>query len=190
MATIVFENNTEKTSITGVFYITETNQSFEVNALDDFTVELPKKGKYHFNFYSEDVNAFTYYPVRITEQKNTITIRLETKTKAIVLYQSEKHYPLKDISNLTVDQLEESIALGTINFIVYGIIAPDPETVRAFKTEYSIGFTSENCVVDPISFKIAMRSNKKIEVYLTSKFGNDWKNKLPATPFGLQLGRF
>ena len=82
-ATIVFENSTEKTSISGVFYITETNQSFEVNSLENFTVELPKEGKYQFRFYSEDAHALTSYPVRITERKNTITIRLENKTEEI-----------------------------------------------------------------------------------------------------------
>lgn len=189
-ATVVFDNFTQKNTISGVFYITETSQSFQVNSLDKFTVELPKKGKYHFRFYSEDVNALLYYPVRITEQKNTITIRLENKLEDAASNPSAKHFPLKDISNFTIEQLEEDIALGIINFIVHGLVPPEPEAVEIFKNEYGIGFTSENCVVDPMSFKIAMNNNKKIEAYLTSKYGKDWKNKIPATPFGLQLGSF
>lgn len=189
-ATIVFDNTTKKTSVSGVFYITETNESFQVNSLDNFTVELPKKGKYHFRFHSEDVNAFTPYPVRITERKNTIKIKLENKTEAIASDPSVKHLPLTDISDFSLEQLEEGIALGSINFIVHGLVAPDPEAVNIFKMEYGVGFTSENCAVDPISFQIAMTTNKKIEEYLTITFGNDWKNNVPAQPFGLQLGSF
>ena len=188
-ATIVFENNTEKTSISGVFYITETNQSFEVNSLDDFTIELPKKGKYHFGFYSEDVNAFTYYPVRITNKKNTITIKLKNKPD-LALKPSVKYFALKNISDFTTEQLEDGMAAGTINFIVHGLIAPEDDKVQLFKEKYGVGFISENCVVDPMSFKIAMKVNKKIEVYLTDKFGEDWRKGLPATPFGLQLSGF
>ena len=186
-ATIVFENNTDKTSISGVFHIEETNQTVAVNSLDDFTIELPKIGKYHFGFYSEDVNAWTSYPVRITDRKNTITIRLESKSEESILNACENHFLGIDISNLSIEQFEERMTLGTINFIVHGLVPPNPEAVDGFKIAYGVGFTSENCVVDPISFKIATATNKRIEAYLTSKFGENWKNKVPATPFGLQL---
>ena len=189
-ATIVFENNTDHTQVTGVFYITETNQSYPVNSLDSFTVELPKKGKYEFGFYSEDVHARTYYPVRITERNNTITVRLENKIEEAIANPSSKNMPLNDISNLSIEQLEEQIALGTINFIVHGLVPPNAEAVEIFKKEFGIGIRSENCAIDPISFKIAMETNKKLEVYLTSKFGNDWKHKIPVQPFGLQIAGF
>ncbi|MGC1633275.1 MAG: hypothetical protein WA749_14295 [Gelidibacter sp.] len=189
-ALITFENNTDNTSIKGVLYITETNQSLLVNALENFTVELPKSGKYQFRFYSEDVYAFTSYPLRITERKNVITIRLENKTEKVASAPTVRRFPRQDISSFSTEQLEEGLAWGTINFIVHGLVAIDSEAANIFKTAYGIGFTSENCVVDPISFKTAMQTNKKIETYLISKFGHDWKNKLPATPFGLQLDRF
>lgn len=179
-ATVILENNTEKTTLSGVFYITETNQSFPVNSLNDFTVELPEKGKYNFKFYSEEVNAFTNYSVRITEQKTTITIRLENKTEDSISNATA------DISSFSTKQVEEGIAMGTINFIVHGLVAPDPKAIKLFKTAYGVGFTSENCVVDPMSYKIALNTNKRIEDYLTSKFGNDWKIMIPAHPFGLQ----
>ncbi|MEO8774025.1 MAG: hypothetical protein ABI263_04445 [Gelidibacter sp.] len=189
MATIIFENNTDKTSISGVLYITETNQSFTVNSLNKFTVELPKKGLYHFEFYSEDVQSPKASPMIITERKNTIKIRLENKGEDISSKQ-EKHFPLKDISDFSPDQLQEAIVLGRINFIVHGLIPPPHVAVKIFKSKYGVGFTSENCVVDPISFKIAMNTNKRIEAYLTSKYGSDWENEIPAQPFGLQLGSF
>lgn len=189
-ALITFENNTDNTSISGVFYITETNQSIQVNSLDSFTIQLPKYGKYHFRFYSEDVHAFTSYPVKITERKNVITIRLENKTKEVASAPTERRFPMQDISNISTEHLEEGIALGSINFIAHGLVAIDPEAAKIFKSAYGVGFISENCVVDPISFKTAMQTNKRIEAYLISKFGEDWKNKLPATPFGLQLDRF
>ena len=182
-ATVVFENLTDKTSISGMFYISETNQSFQINSLDSFSITLPKKGKYQFRFYSEDVKALTSYPVRITEQKNTVTIRLENKTsngESIV-----RNAPIDDVSGYSNEQIEEGINQGTINFIMHGLLALSPESIKVFKDEFGVGIVSENCVVDPISFKTAMDTNKKIQEYLTVKFGEVWKSKLPAQPFGL-----
>lgn len=185
-ATVVFENFTEKTTVSGIFYITETNQTFAINSLDNFTIELPEKGKYEFRFYSEDVLALTYFPARITERKNVITVRLENKTEATSsdIFQ-KNNLPIKEIPELTTEQIEEGIATGTINFIVHGLVAVDQEAADAFKEVYGVGFTSENCAIDPISYKRAISTNKKIEAYLTSKFGEDWKNETPARPFGL-----
>ncbi len=153
-------------------------------------MELPKKGKFQFRFHSNDFIAFTSYPARITERHNTITIRLENKGDDDAPIEFINHLGLKDISNLSNEELEKGMALGTINFIVHGLVAPNADAVNFFKTEYGIGFLSENCSVDPISFKIAMNINKKLELYLNSKYGNAWINQLPATPFGLQLDRF
>lgn len=183
-ATVVFENLTDKTSISGVFYVAETNQNLQISSLDNFTITLPKKGKYQFKFYSEDVNAFTYYPIRITERKNTVTIRLENKTtNAVIIARSSS---IKDISSFSNEQIEEGVNNGTINFIVHGLIALSPEDIRPFKDVFGVGFISENCVIDPISFRTTMNTNKKIQDYLTLKFGEVWKEKLPAQPFGLQ----
>lgn len=189
-ALIVFENNTDQTNISCQFYIAETNQRIPFNSLDSFTSELPKNGTYHFRFYADDIDASTIYPVRLTGRKHTVIIRLENKTEAVVSNPTAKHFPMKGICNYSKEQLEQSIKLCTINFIIHGLVAINPETVDILKTAYGVGFTSENCVVNPMWFKIAMQTNKKIEAYLISLFGKDWKNKLPATPFGLQLDRF
>lgn len=186
-ATIIFENHTDNTSISGMFYIAETNQSLEINSLDRFSIELPKKGKYHFSFHSEDVNAFITYPVRMTKRKNTITIRLESKITDYQTSTALVSFRKKDISNFSIEQIEEGLENGIINFIVHGLVVLNPNTVKAFKRKYGVGFISENCVVDPISFRVAMDNNKKIADYLTSKFGDDWKNELPTQPFGLPL---
>lgn len=183
-ATVVFENFSNKTAISGVFYISETNERFQIHSLEKFSITLPNKGKYHFEFYSEAVNAFVSYPVRITEKKHTITIRLENKTADSVT-SIIRNNALKDISNLSIDQIGEEVKNGTINFIHHGLLTLSPEAINAFKLVYGVGFISENCVIDPISFKTAMTTNKKIENYLNLTFGEAWKNKLPAKPFGL-----
>ncbi|MBA6151702.1 FEKKY domain-containing protein [Gelidibacter maritimus] len=179
--TIIFENFSDKTAISGVFYISETNQRLEINSLEPFTITLPKKGRYQFEFYSEDVKAFIYYPTKITKRKNTVTIRLENRTN-----NSEAiSVPIKDISNFSNEQIEDGINNGTINFIVHGLTALSPDAIKLFKDVYGIGFISENCVIDPMSYRTAINTNKRIEAYLNYKFGEDWQNKLPAPPFGL-----
>lgn len=184
-ATVVFENQSEQTSISGVFYILETNQTFQIKSMEKFTIELPKKGKYHFEFFSEDVNAFTYYPVKITERKNTVTIKLENKATGSKDVAAANTL-LIDISSYSEEQIEAGVNDGSINFIFHGLMSLSPEAVKTFKDEFGVGFRSENCVIDPISFKMAMNINKKLEMYLNSKFGESWKAKLPAQPFGLQ----
>jgi hypothetical protein len=186
-ASVVFENLTEKTSVSGVFYITETNQQIEISTLDDFKIKLPKKGKYQFRFYSEDVNAVTYYPVRITDLKNTVTIRLENKSKPIIDNNFPAYFPTEDLAKFSKDQIKERIVNGTVNFIIHGLVEPNFEISQAFKDEYGIGIIIKNCVVDPISYKTAVNNNKIIAEYLTSIFGTEWQIKLPAKPFGLQL---
>lgn len=185
-ATVVFENFSEHTSISGVFYILQTNQTIPIHSIDSFTIELPKKGKYQFEFYSEDVDAVTYYPVRITDRKNTVTIRLKHKIISFEVENVSHTSPLKDISNFSNEQIEAGITDGSINFIFHGLTTLSPEAVNMFKEEFGVGFISQNCVVDPISFKIAMVTNKKIELFLNGKFGDRWKVKLPGQPFGLK----
>ncbi|MBJ7880884.1 hypothetical protein [Gelidibacter salicanalis] len=94
-------------------------------------------------------------------------------------------FSTQDITNLSTEELTEHIANGTVNFIIHGLVAISPETFNAFKEEYGIGLISGSCVVDPISYEVAQNNNKKLAAYLTSLYGNDWKNKLPAQPFGL-----
>lgn len=186
-ATVVFENLTEKTSISGVFYVMETNQQIEINTLDAFKIELPEKGKYEFQFYSEDVYAIVSYPMRITNRKNTVTIRLESKSKLISKSNFLVYYPTKNLSELSTDQMKVHVANGAVNFILHGLVEINIETYQAFKNTYGVGFISKNCVIDPISYKTAVNNNKKVAEYLTFIFGNDWQDQLPAQPFGFQL---
>lgn len=182
---VVFENLTEHSTISGVFYISETQERIPINSLEKFTITLPSKGKYQFKFYSEEVNAHTYYPVRMTHQKNTVTIRLKDKTTSQEHAISSINSPIKDISSFSMEQIEEEIQNESINFIVHSLITISPEQIEAFKKMFGLGFRIENCVVDPISFKTAMSTNKKLELYLNMKFGEVWKAHLPAQPFGL-----
>lgn len=185
-ATIVFQNLTEKTTVSGVFYINETHQSIPVNSLENLSVDLPKNGTYNFQFYSDNVRAFIHNPVRITNRKNTVIIRLEDKLKNDDLSNIPNPFLIKNISDFSIEQIEEAITLGTINFIVHSLVALHPESAKSFKNEFGVGFISQNCVIDPVSFKIAMANNKRIETYLNLKYGKGWKNKLPMLPFGMQ----
>lgn len=187
MATVVFENLTEKTAVSGVFYVIETNQKFEITTLDDFNIELPRTGKYKFRFYSEDVNAFTHYPVKITDRKNIITVRLESTSKSNNEIDLTIDFTTIDLSNVSKYQMKDYIAKGFINFVNHGLVALHPETYKAFKNEYGVGFVTKNCAVDPISYRITNNNNKTIAAYLTELYGNDWKRKLPIRPFGIQL---
>ena len=189
-ATVVFDNFNQKTTISGVFYNTETSQAYKINSLDSFTVELPEEGKHYCSFGSDEAKVTTYYPVRIRKRKNTITMRLEDEKGAILLNQPELNFHLKDISNYMTEQVDKAIRLGTINFIIHGLMPSELQAVELFKTTYGIGFISENCVINPLAFKMTLHINKRIQDYLTSKYGNEWTKEIPATPFGLQLGRF
>lgn len=182
-ATVVFENLTEETTINGIFYIKQTNQQFDVTTLESFQINLPNKGSYEFQFHSEIVSAYTYYPSKITEKKNTITIRLEKKSQARITPVSVQ---TKGIAELSNEELKQHIAAGTVNFIVHGLVAIPPDTYQAFKKEYGIGFISENCALNPQTYKTTQANNKVLAAYLTSEFGEVWKSKLPAQPFGIR----
>lgn len=184
--TIVFENHSAKTSVSGTLYIEETRQTIPFTTLNPISVILPKKGDYHIKFYSEDVDAFIAYPVKISERKNTVTVRLAHKTQMADTSTPPQRLATNDSSKFSMEQMEEGISKGVIYFIVHGLIPINPETTKAFEATYGIGFISENCMMDPMSYKIAMSNNKKIEEYLNLKYGKAWKKQLPTPPFGLQ----
>lgn len=182
---VVFENRTQNENVTGTFYVSGTNQQLDIYSLEKFTVDVPTKGKYEFRFHTDDALAFTSYPARINNDKNTVTIILEKKKEKAELTTPYKRSPLLDITNLSTERLEAGINEGAINFIIHSLIAPNPESVQAFKDQYGIGFIIENCAVDAVSFKTATRINKKIEAFLNLKYGENWQDLLPMTPFGL-----
>ncbi|WP_027127504.1 hypothetical protein [Gelidibacter mesophilus] len=185
-ATIVFENHSDKTTISGVFYSSATNQSVPIHSLENISIDLPENGSYNFQFYSEDVRAFIPNPVKITHRKSTVIIKLENKPERVDLSSIPNSFLIKNISDFSREQIEEAITQNTINFICHGLVSLNSESVQSFKNEFGVGFISQNCVIDPVSFKIAMANNKRIETYLNLKYGKGWKNKLPMLPFGMQ----
>ncbi|HET8858888.1 hypothetical protein [Marivirga sp.] len=185
IAEVVFENFTEKELSSGAFLIIGTNERIEISNTESFNVKLSGKGKYQFSFLTDEFAAYTYYPARITNKKNTITIRLEEKKQQDV----EREYiaiPQSQNVNLTHQQIEQKISEGNLNFIIHGIDNSIPKGFDDFKEKYGIGVVKENCVIDPLSFKRATESNQMIYDYLNDKFGKDWLSELPFKPFGIK----
>jgi hypothetical protein len=185
IAEIVFENLTGKELNSGEFFITETNERIEIVNTKNFKITLPSKGKYQFGFATEDFTAYTYYPSRITNKKNTITIRLVEK-RELTFNHANLSFPMNLDTNLTNEQIEKKIAKGNLNFIIHGIDNSIPKEFADFKEKYGIGLVKENCVIDPLSFKRATENNQMISDYLNEKFGEEWINELPTKPFGIK----
>ena len=57
VATVVFENRTNKELTSGRFTILNMNKTTEITNTDSFHITLPKKGKYRFVFVSDDFTA-------------------------------------------------------------------------------------------------------------------------------------
>lgn len=125
IAVVVFENLNGKELNSGEFFITETNKRIEIKDTQSFKITLPSKGKYQFGFATEGFNAYTYYPSRITNNTNAITIRLVEKTK-LTLNNGTFSLPMNLDTNLTDEQIEKRISQGTLNFIMYGINSSVP----------------------------------------------------------------
>ncbi|SNR35023.1 FEKKY domain-containing protein [Lutibacter flavus] len=185
VATVIFENFANEKFSSGEFKIFETGETFQINSMENFTVELPKKGKYRFSFYSNDYISYVYYPSKISEKKNIITIRL-TELKSSNF--KNENLSFSDYADLKMtDQvILEKINTKKLNFIIHGIINNTPENYSEFIEKFGIGFKTKNCVVDPISFKKATENNKRIIEYLNKTYGNDWIKELPTKPFGFK----
>jgi hypothetical protein len=184
VATVVFENLTEKELKSGEFTIIDLNKKIEISKTESFKITLPEKGKYQFSFVSDDFTAYTFYPTRINKRKNTITVRLMEKTdfKSGGIYS----FPMDLETDLTDEQIEQRIENGTLNFIMHGIDSSIPKEYVDFKEKYGIGLIKENCAIDPMSFKKATENNQMIFDFLNKKYGTDWLHELKAKPFGIK----
>ncbi|TDE27799.1 hypothetical protein E0I61_13900 [Flavobacterium ranwuense] len=182
---VVFENLTGKKLNSGEFFITETNERIEIKETKSFKITLPNKGKYQFGFATDDFTAYTFYPSRITNKKNIITIRLLEKSE-LTFNTGILSFPINLNTNLTYEKIEQRIAEGNLNFIVHGIDNSIPKEFIQFKEKYGIGLVKENCVIDPLSFKKATENNQMISDFLIKKYGEDWLKELPTKPFGIK----
>lgn len=185
IAEVVFENSTGQTLNYGEFFVAETNEKIKIYDTKTFTIKLPSKGKYLFYFKSDEFTAYTYYPVRIKENKNKITIRLEKKKEFKDANKAIK-FPFDLEKEKTFEQIEQQVLDGKLNFIIHGLDDEIPAEASVFKEKYGIGVTKENCVIDPISFMKTKKNNQLISDYLTKKYGSDWLNELSFKPFGMK----
>ncbi|OAB27384.1 hypothetical protein SAMN05444395_11510 [Flavobacterium fryxellicola] len=185
IADVVFENLTGQELKFGEFFITETNEKIAINETKSFKISLPGTGKYQFGFTTKDFTAYTYYPARITAKQNIITIRLVAKNEA-TFNKNTFSFPMNLDTTLTNKQMEQLIIAGKLNFIMHGLDNKIPKEFAVFKEKYGIGLRKENCVMDPMSFKIATENNQLIASYLNKQYGNDWVNELPSKPFGIK----
>jgi len=184
VATVVFDNLTDKKFTSGEFTIIDLNKKTEITKAENFKIILPEKGKYKFKFVSNDFIAYIFYPTKINKRKNIITIRLTEKPKFnnLGIYS----FLMNLDTDLTNEQIEERVADGTSNFIMYGINASISKEYEEFKRRYGIGFVKQNCLIDPISFKKATENNQIIRDYLNKKYGNSWLKELSTKPFGIK----
>ena len=172
IAEVIFENKTDLPISSGTFFITELDKEIKITSAESFKITLPEKGKYQFGFYSEDFTSYTYYPARITSKKNIITIRLEQKPT------TETALNYRNLAN------PEDLGVG-MNFIYNGL-NNNPIDFSKFTEAYGVGMVTKNCVVDPITMKRVTAHNQKVVEYLIKNFGEEWRDNLPATPFGLK----
>ena len=177
VAQVVFENRTDEQLISGEFFIVELNKTIQINSEEDFKITLPEKGKYRFSFISDKFDVYTYYPAKISEKNNQITIRLQKKGKAFN-YSKEKESYNSSMRNVTSksDQL----------YFIFNGINTTPVNFEKFEEKYGVGMRAENCVVDPVTFKKTIQHNKEIVKYLNEKFGDQWLEDLPTQPFGIK----
>ena len=185
VANVIFENFTNEKFSFGEFKIFQTGETFQIDSAENFTIELPEKGKYQFSFYSNDFISYVFYPSKISEKKNTITIRLTRKNSSNL---KNDNLNLSDYANLKMtDQvILEKINNKNLSFIIHGINNEIPEDYSDFIEKFGIGFKTENCVVDPITFKKTTENNKRIIEYLNKTYGKDWIKELPTKPFGFK----
>ncbi|WP_026815259.1 FEKKY domain-containing protein [Arenibacter certesii] len=184
LATVVFEKVTAYNNIEGEFFVTETNQRIKVSGTQSFKITLPEKGKYQFGFTSNELAAYTYYPSKITKQKNTITVRLLEKSEQNA--GSINLIPAVVAHHTTDEEIDQLFEKGDLNFIIHGIDNSIPKEYVKFKDKYGVGFVKENREVNPLSYKRATENNQIISDYLNKIYGKNWLNELPAKPFGIK----
>ena len=136
IATVIFENLTNKEFILGKFTISNFNKTIEITKAESFNITLPEKGKYQFSFVSEDFTSYTFYPVIINNKKNTIIIRLKEKTE--INSDGIYSFPMNMETDLTDEEIELRISDGSLNFIMHGIDSSIPKEYIKFKEKYGI----------------------------------------------------
>lgn len=189
VAKVFFKNLTEKQLNSGEFIVVETGQKIEINNTKSFEIKLPKSGKYSFKFSTDDFTVYTYYPSRITKKKNVIIILLVEKN-TVNVKNGTFSVPLYSDTKLSDKEIEEKIKARALNFILHGLNNSQRTEFSSFKKEYGIGFVTENCVVDPLSFSKAINNNIMITEYLNKKYDKNWQKEIANKTFWNKIRDF
>lgn len=179
-ARVTISNETDIPFSKGTLYIDALHYKHEFTTTGEFMLTIPDNGKYVIRFESENFICTTLYPVRLNKRNAQIQVKL-TETLNIA-----NQIPLNTTLIHKRLTIAEQIEAGqSVNFVINGITPIPPQTYALFKEKYGIGIVTENCAVDPISFRNAKLHNQAIANYLTEKFGTEWKEDLPISILGI-----
>ncbi len=90
---------------------------------------------------------------------------------------------------MTQDEISQLLAQGKVAFINVGINNHVPQEYVALKNKFGVGYVTENCATDPISFQQATTNNQVIGAYLTNLYGTAWLSNLKQKPLGVEIPR-
>ena len=166
--TIHFKNAENANFTKGKITVKETNQTFEISTLEDFTIML-KKGKYTIQF-SHNGNHQTSITKKITEKDFTFNFSV-FHAKAIELK-----------PKFSEENLKKQIESGKANFINFGITIAD---FSEFQKKYGIGNSGQGCMITPDLSYTATQNNQYLAKYLDEKYGEIWRKDLPFLPYSL-----
>ncbi|MFD0993812.1 FEKKY domain-containing protein [Tenacibaculum geojense] len=176
--TVKLLNTTNKEMVYGELVINELSKKVTINNTDNFTVQLPRKGKYTFNFYAPAFYTYILQPKKITSKKNVITIVLKNLDVRNSFFSTEK-------VGCNKHQLATKLENEGLNFTVFGIYDNNPKGLNEFKEKYNVGVETNNCVISPDLYNKAVTRNRLIYELLTEKYGDKWLKELPVSVLGI-----
>lgn len=168
--TIHFNHSKDVDFTKGKITVKETNQTFEIISLEDFTIPL-EKGKYTITFTSED------FPKRSITKKVTET---DNTFNFVVLVYGKKE--IISPPKFSEENLKKQIEFGNAKFINFGIGIAD---FSEFQKKYGIGNSGQGCVITPDLGYTATQNNTYLAKYLDERYGDVWRKDVPFLPYGL-----
>ncbi|AJR03883.1 hypothetical protein AW14_09865 [Siansivirga zeaxanthinifaciens CC-SAMT-1] len=185
IAYVIFENNTGKTFDYGELVIPEIQTKIKVNTTENFKITLPFKGKYHFQFLTNQFSVYIFQPKKITNKKNKIIIRLTHKSNTNFEDKSKNYSFILNKQNKS-KIIEQLLLTGDLNFIIHRIDNVFPDEYIKFKDMYGIGVLKKNCLTNPLDYEQARKNNRLISNYLNLIYGKSWLKKLKSKPLGVE----
>lgn len=169
--TIHFENPKNLPFEKGILQISGIEKSFQINSLENITVDL-KKGKHTFTFQKDGI------------PNSTKTIRISKKNNYIVIQLRENiFFNIENSIGIPEENTENLLKNKNATFINFGLEMQD---FTDFKKKYGIGNKNQGCVISGSLGKRATKNNQLIAEYLDKKYGKIWREDLPFLPYGLE----